>query len=169
MISPCQCTSSAESVSLNRSTVAATPSRNRITGPGTAPLYPMVLMVWSLAISTSAGPMRNVTSAGPPGAAASPVSPPRWHPASRSPDPVAMPERKLRRVCSDCLISWKPSSSSAYNLLQPVCQVQVRQGSEDHVCQRLSIWGNPLDSYRRQAGGLHVGQLAPEFDPSAGE
>jgi hypothetical protein len=69
MTSPCQCTGSAESVSLNRSTVAATLSRNRITGPGTAPLYPIVLMVWSLAISTSAGPMRSVTSASPSGPA----------------------------------------------------------------------------------------------------
>jgi len=68
---PCQCTNSAESVSLNRSTVAATPSATG-SPAGTWPLYPMVLMVWSLAISTSAGPMRNVTSAGPLGATASP-------------------------------------------------------------------------------------------------
>jgi hypothetical protein len=30
--------------------------------------------------------------------AAPPVSPPRWHPASKTPDPIAMPERKSRRV-----------------------------------------------------------------------
>ena len=79
------------SVSLNRSTVTGTPSRSRISGPGTAPLYPMVLMVWSFAISTSTGPMRRVTSAGPSGSE-------RLQPAVRRPVPIAVFEKKSRRV-----------------------------------------------------------------------
>jgi hypothetical protein len=62
---PCQWMNSGVSVSLNSCTETGLPSRKRIIGPGTWPLYPIVLMVLSLVTSTRTGPMCKVTSAGP--------------------------------------------------------------------------------------------------------
>src|ERR1019366_5222367 len=60
---PCQWTISGVGVSLCTSTVTDWPSRRRSSGPGTEPLYPVVLIVRRGAISISTGEMRSVISA----------------------------------------------------------------------------------------------------------
>src|ERR1039457_6510320 len=60
---PCQWTCSGVGVSLCTSTVTDWPSRRRSSGPGTEPLYPVVLIVRRGAISISTGEMRSVISA----------------------------------------------------------------------------------------------------------
>jgi len=85
MTSPCQCTSSAESVSLNRSNRRRDALPQPDHRPGTAPLYPIVLMVWFLGdIHQRRTDAVAWTSAGPLGTlAVPPVSPARWQPAQQ--------------------------------------------------------------------------------------